>query len=330
MEIYRNSWERDDLPRATIGSIGNFDGVHRGQREILTLVVGRARETGLVPAVVTFEPHPLNVLAPERAPRLLTTSEQKAELLAEAGIEALIEVSFTPSFARTPARRFVRELLHERLGVREVYVGRGFTFGHRREGDLSLLKAMGKDFEFEAFGVDVVRHDGEPISSTRIRRSVAAGELTEAAAMLGRSYTLRGIVVRGAQRGRTLGWPTINLHPENALLPADGVYVGEVQLPESQEWRPTVVNVGKRPTFEDEMQRVVEGHILDFEGDLYGTRVSLGLCARLRGERAFAGVEELKRQIGLDAEETREYFRGSDCYEQAERGRAPIPDSHSN
>lgn len=318
MEIYEDGWQRADLPRGTVATIGNFDGLHRGQQEILALVVGRAEESGLLPVVVTFEPHPLRVLEPERAPLRLTTREQKAELLATAGVEGLVEIAFTPSFSRTPARRFVRELLVEGLEVSEVYVGRGFTFGHRREGDLSLLTAMGKDFEFDAFGADVVEYRGEPISSTRIRSAIAAGDVAEAAEMLGRPYALSGIVVRGAQRGRTLGWPTINLFPENELLPADGVYVGEVRLAGSDRWRPTVVNVGKRPTFEDEMQRVVEGHILDFEGDLYGTRVTLGLRARLRGEHAFAGVEELKRQIGLDAERAREYFRTVGCYHRAE------------
>lgn len=319
MRVYEDSWERDDLPHGIVGTIGNFDGLHLGQQQILELVVGRAEETGLTPVVVTFEPHPLRILEPERAPRQLTTREQKVKLLEAAGIEALVEVAFTPSFARTPARRFVRELLHQRLAVEEIYVGRGFSFGHRREGDLSLLATMGRDFEFEAFGVDVVHHRGEPISSTRIRSAIASGDVAEAAEMLGRPYALSGIVVRGAQRGRTLGWPTINLHLDNELLPADGVYVGEVLLADGDRWRPTVVNVGKRPTFEDEMQRVVEGHILDFDGDLYGTRVTLGLRARLRREKAFADVEELKRQIGQDAERAREYFRTVGCYERRER-----------
>lgn len=319
MQIYENSWLRSDLPRGTVGTIGNFDGLHLGQQEILRLVVSRAAETGLKPVVVSFVPHPLRVLEPERAPRLLTRPDVKAELLDEAGIEALVEVAFTPDFSLTPARRFVRELLHERLDMREIYVGTGFTFGHRREGDLSLLRAMGQDFGFDAFGVGVVSYDGAPISSTRIRSAVAAGDVDAAAAMLGRPYSLSGYVVRGAQRGRTLGWPTINLATENELLPVDGVYVGEARLGDEDVWRPTVVNVGRRPTFEDEMQRVVEGHILDFDADLYGTRAVLGFRRRLRGEKAFSGVEELKRQIARDAEATREYFRAESCYPQHER-----------
>ena len=319
MRIYENAWLRDDLPRGTVGTIGNFDGLHRGQQAVLELVVSRAEETGLAPVVVSFVPHPLRVLAPERAPRLLVTPELKAELLEEAGIAALVEVAFTPDFSLTPARRFVRELLHERLDMREIYVGTGFTFGHRREGDLSLLRAMGQDFGFAAFGVDIERHDGAPISSTRVRAAISAGQVEAASEMLGRPYSVAGYVVRGAQRGRTLGWPTINLASENELLPADGVYVGEARLGDERTCRPTVVNVGRRPTFEDEMQRVVEGHILDFDGDLYGTRAVLGFRRRLRGERAFSGVEELKEQIARDAEATREYFRLERCYVETKR-----------
>ncbi len=320
MDIYENSWARTDLPRGTIGSIGNFDGLHLGQRDVIGMMVARARETGLTPVTVSFRPHPAAILDPERAPVLITTRDQKCELLESLGVEALVEVAFTPDFSLTPARRFVRELLHEKLGMREVYVGSGFTFGHRREGDLSLLRAMGQDFGFDAFAVDLVELDGQPVSSTRIRSAVAAGEIEAANEMLGRPYCMAGIVVRGAQRGRTLGWPTINLASENELLPSDGVYIGEVRLDAEPEiTRPTVVNIGRRPTFEDEMQRVIEGHILDYEGDLYGTRAVIGLHRRVRGEKAFSSVEELKEQIALDAEATREYFRVRDCYPESKR-----------
>lgn len=314
MDIYDNAWERQDLPRGAIGTVGNFDGVHLGQQRVLELVTSRARDMGLKSLVVTFEPHPLRTIDPARAPLLLSTPDRKAEMLENRGVDALIRVAFTPEFSRTPARRFVRELLHQKLGMTEIYVGDGFTFGHRREGDLSLLRAMGEDFGFRAFSVESLSHLGEAISSTRIRAALTIGDVAEAAEMLGRPYCLTGIVVRGAQRGRTLGWPTINLAPDNELIPIDGVYVGRVRLSGSDDWLPTVVNIGKRPTFDDEMMRVIEGHILDYDGDLYGTRVALGLLARLRGERAFEDVEELKDQIALDALAAREYFRSSDCY----------------
>jgi len=319
MEIFDNAWARQDMPRHTIGTVGNFDGIHRGQRAVLDLVTSRALEEGLPSAVVTFHPHPLSILDPARAPLLLATLDQKAARLEEIGIDYLIQVAFTPNFSRTPARRFVRELLHEKLGMQEIYVGAGFTFGHRREGDLSLLRAMGEDFGFRASGVEPVRHLDSPISSTRIRSALTLGEVGEAARMLGRPYCLSGIVVRGAQRGRTLGWPTINLASDNQLIPADSVYVARVRLADSAEWLASVVNIGKRPTFEDEMTRVIEGHILDFDGDLYGTRASIGLLERLRRERPFSGVDELKEQIARDAESAREYFRHPDCYPVSRR-----------
>lgn len=314
MEIYDNAWVRQDLPQDGIGTVGNFDGVHLGQQQVLDLVTSRAREAGLKSMVVTFEPHPLRIIDPARAPKLLSTPNRKAEMLENRGVDVLIRVAFTPEFALTPARRFVRELLYQKLGMKEIYVGDGFTFGHRREGDLSLLRAMGEDFGFSAFSVESLSYLGTPISSTRIRESLTVGDVATAAEMLGRPYCLTGIVVRGAQRGRTLGWPTLNLVPDNELIPSDGVYVGRVRLSGSDHWLPSVVNIGKRPTFDDEMERVIEAHILDYDGDLYGTRVALGLLTRLRGEKAFAGVDELKRQIALDAVAAREYFRSTDCY----------------
>jgi len=319
VDIFRNAWVHPQLPSETIGTVGNFDGIHLGQKAVLDLVMARAAERGLRSVVVTFAPHPLQIIDPTRAPLLLSTRERKAEMLERRGIDALVEVAFTPHFSRTPARRFVRELLHQKLGMREIYVGAGFTFGHRREGDLSLLRAMGKDFGFDAFPVDPVSYQGVPISSTRIRKLLSEGQVSEGAAMLGRPYCLTGIVVRGAQRGRTIGWPTINLAADNELIPSDGVYVGRVRLGGTTEWLPTVVNIGKRPTFEDEMERVIEGHMLDFDGDLYGTRVALGLLERLRGERAFEGIEGLKEQIAVDARATREYFESSDGYPVSRR-----------
>jgi riboflavin kinase/FMN adenylyltransferase len=323
MEFFEDAWSKTGLPQDTVGTVGNFDGIHRGQQAVIDLVTARARERGLRSVVVTFAPHPLQIIDPSQAPLLLSTRERKAEMLERRGIDALVEVAFTPNFSRTPARRFVRELLHEKLGMKEVYVGAGFTFGHRREGDLSLLRAMGKDFGFDAFAVDPVRHEGAPISSTRIRELLSAGEVAEGAVMLGRPYCLTGIVVRGAQRGRTLGWPTINLAPDNDLIPTDGVYVGRVRLGGAGEWLPSVVNIGKRPTFEDEMERVIVGHILDFDADLYGTRVEFGLLERLRLERAFDGIEALKEQIAVDALAAREYFRTSDGYPVSMRSNKP-------
>jgi riboflavin kinase/FMN adenylyltransferase len=316
MRVVRDAWQRDELPRELIVTVGNFDGIHTGQRRILELVVGRARETGLGSAVVTFEPHPLSVLQPEKAPPLLTTAAQKEALVAESGVESLLVVRFTPRLSRLPARRFVRDFLVGRLAVREVYVGASFAFGRDREGDLSLLRAMGDSFGFAAFGCAEVVSDGAAVSSTRIRAAVAAGDVEEAARMLGRPYGLGGIVVRGDGRGRGLGWPTANLAVDNELLPADGVYVSRLRIGVRGESLPSVTNVGTRPTVYREHPRLVECHILDFDGDIYGERVEVELLRRLRSERKFPSVEELRRQIGQDVEVAREYFAAASCYQQ--------------
>ncbi len=315
MRVVRDAWGRDDLPRDLVVTVGNFDGIHVGQRRILELVTARARETGLGSAVVTFEPHPLSILRPEQAPPLLTTEGQKQALLEESGLDALIVVRFTPSFAALPARRFVRDFLVGALAVKEVYVGSRFAFGRDREGDLSLLRTTGESFGFAAFGCAEVTSGGEPVSSTRIRAAVADGQAEEAARLLGRPYALSGIVVRGDGRGRGLGWPTANLALDNELLPADGVYVSRLRIPALAEDLPSVTNVGRRPTVYAEHPRLVECHVLDFDRDIYGERVDLEVLHRLRPERKFPSADALREQIGRDAEAAREYFAATGCYQ---------------
>ena len=316
MRIHRDAWGRDDLPRELIVTVGNFDGIHIGQRRVLDLLAARARETGLRSAVVTFEPHPLAVLRPAQAPPLLTTPAQKEQLLAKTGVDHLIVVRFTPKLSRLPARRFVRDFLVGALAAREIYIGASFAFGRDREGDLSLLQAMGDSFGFAAFGCEEVTIDGSPVSSTRIRTAVAAGDVESAARMLGRPYSLAGIVVRGDGRGRGLGWPTANLAVENELLAADGVYVTRLGITALGEALPSVTNVGTRPTVYEEHPRLVECHVLDFERDIYGERVELELLSRLRAERKFDSIEALREQIGRDSEAAREYFASVSCYLQ--------------
>ena len=308
MLVIQDALHASDLPRGGIVSIGNFDGVHRGQRAILDLVAARARDAGAPAVVVTFEPHPLAVLAPERVPPRLTTLAQKERLLDEAGIEVVLVVRFTPELARLPARLFVREFLVERLAVKEVYVGSGFVFGHQREGDLPLLRQLGEGFGFAAFGVPEVLCRGERISSTRIRRAVAEGNVADAWEMLGRPYAVSGLIARGERMGQKLGWPTINLAPDNELVPADGVYVSRVHFPSFPAAFDCVTNIGTRPTVYENYQRVVESHILDFSADVYGERVELSFYKRLREERIFPTVMDLSAQIRRDVEATREYF----------------------
>ncbi len=320
MRTWRDALERDDLPRELILTVGNFDGIHAGQRRILDLVIARARDTGLGSAVVTFEPHPLSILRPGEAPPLLTTPGQKESLLAETGVDELVVVRFTPGFSRLPARRFVRDFLVGRLAAREIYVGASFAFGRDREGDLSLLQAMGDSFGFAAHGCEEVASGDEPVSSTRIRAAVAAGDVDAASRMLGRPYALSGIVVRGDGRGRGLGWPTANLEVDNELLPADGVYVTRLGISALGDDLPSVTNVGTRPTVYAEHPRLVECHVLDFDRDIYGERVELQMLHRLRGERKFPSVEALRQQIGQDAESAREYFAAASCYQERGEG----------
>jgi riboflavin kinase/FMN adenylyltransferase len=308
MHVVQDAFNSSDLPQGGVATNGNFDGVHRGQRAILDRTVARAGELGVPAVVVTFFPHPLTVLAPERAPVALTTPKQKEALLEEAGASVMLVVRFTPEFSRVPAGQFVRELLHEKLKLQEIFVGEDFVFGHQRDGNLNLLRRMGGELGFAAHGVPEVAWGGERISSTRIRRALSEGKTAEAAEMLGRAYTVAGTIARGDRMGQKLGWPTINVNSENKLLPADGVYATRVFFPSYPATFDGVTNIGTRPTVYENYQRVVESHILDFKANVYGQRVELQFHKRLREERIFPTVMDLSAQIGRDVEATREYF----------------------
>ncbi|RMH19335.1 MAG: riboflavin biosynthesis protein RibF [Acidobacteria bacterium] len=308
MQVIRDALASADLPYAAIATIGNYDGIHRGQRAVIDRVIARARELGTQAVVISFDPHPLRVLRPQEAPPLLTSRRQREALLEEAGIDVLVEVRFTRELALTPAERFARDLLHRAMAVQEIYVGRGFHFGHNREGDLALLERLGAELGFAAYGVDEVLHQGAPISSTRIRQAVAAGDVALAMELLGRPYALRGVIQRGDRMGMRLGWPTINLESENELTPAEGVYVGQASFPSFPATFDCVTNIGTRPTVYEHYQRVVESHILGFDADVYGETVEISFFKRLREERLFPNVMELSAQIGRDVEAAREYF----------------------
>lgn len=308
--------QSSDAPRGGIATIGNFDGIHRGQRAIIDRVVARARELGVPAVVITFDPHPLTILRPEQAPVRLTTPEQKEKLLEEAGVDVTLILRFTPELARVPARQFARELLHTRLGLREIHVGRSFLFGHNREGDLELLQEMGRELGFQAFGVEEVVWSGERISSTRIRGCIAEGKVEDAAAMLGRPYAISGVIARGDRMGKRLGWPTINVMSDHKLLPYDGVYAGRAFFPGFPATFDCVTNIGTRPTVYENYQRVVESHVLDFKADVYGKRVEISFLKRLREERIFPSVMDLSAQIARDVEAAREYFARRRALEQ--------------
>jgi riboflavin kinase/FMN adenylyltransferase len=291
-------------------TVGNFDGIHLGHRAILDTVVERAHVLDGQAVVYTFDPHPRKVLQPDRAPRLLTTLEQKLELLEKAGVDTVIIEPFSVEFARTPADVFIRENLHARLRPVEVYVGYDFHFGRDRRGSMRLLTEMGPRLGFAVTIIPEVTIDAGDVNSTRIRQLVGAAEVERAEQMLGRPYAIRGTVKLGERRGRVLGFPTANLDSENEVLPAAGVYAGWVRLmdePDGEERRlwPAVTNVGTRPTFEDGGGVLAEAHLIGFEGDLYGRRVEISFEHHLRPEQRFDGIDSLRVQIEADVEEAR-------------------------
>jgi riboflavin kinase / FMN adenylyltransferase len=291
-------------------TVGNFDGIHLGHQAILRTVVSRARELSGEAVVYTFDPHPRKVLRPDSAPGLLTTLDQKVELLEGHGVDALIVEPFTLDFARTDAETFIRECLHRRLRPVEVYVGYDFHFGRDRSGSMRLLTELGPRLGFAVTIIPEVTVDEGDVNSTRIRRLLSDGLPELAARMLGRPYAVRGTIVRGDERGRTLGFPTANLDPESEVLPAPGVYAGTLRLldagdPPADTRLPVVTNVGRRPTFERGERVLAEAHVLDWSGDLYGRRVELSFPIWLRAERKFPGVDALRAQIAADADEAR-------------------------
>jgi riboflavin kinase/FMN adenylyltransferase len=285
-------------------AVGNFDGVHRGHQALVAAAVARAREAGGAAVVLTFDPHPARVLRPDAAPVALSTLAQKEELVTALGIDRLVALAFDERLAALSPAAFVREVLASMLGARHVVVGESFRFGHAREGDARTLEALGGREGFDVQVVPPVLHAGRPISSSRVREAIAAGDVGEAAQLLGRPYALDGRVVRGDGRGRTLGVPTANLRADDQLLPARGVYAGRALVP-SGEWRTAVVNVGERPTFGG-TGLVVEAHLVDFAGDLYDARVRLSFHARLRGEERFQSAQALVERIQADVRAARE------------------------
>ncbi len=288
-------------------ALGNFDGLHRGHMKIIERVRRRARERGGVAVLLTFDPHPTRVVRPDKAPRLLMTTAQKLEAVAQAGMEGAAVVRFTRDMSQWSPEMFVERVLVDWLHVAEVWVGANFLFGHDRAGNFSLLRLLGARYGFRAEKIDPVRYKDFVVSSTRIRRLIAEGRVDEAAALLGREYVLEGTVTAGDGRGRKLGFPTANLKPVNELVPPNGVYATVAML--DGVIYPAVTNIGVRPTFGDETYgAVVETHILDLDGELYGRDIRLAFVQRMRDERAFDGPEALRRQIETDCRQARALF----------------------
>jgi len=302
MRIVRGlpSVPRERRPSAV--ALGVFDGVHLGHRAILGAAVAHARATGSPALACTFEPNPLEVLQPDRAPLPITTLDERLELIAACGVDGAIVLTFTRELAAVEPEAFVKDVLVDRLAARQVVVGFNHRFGRGARGDAALLRELGAR---DGFSVDVIAPltvDGVPVSSTAIRAALGRGDLEAAARMLGRPYTLPGKVVAGAGRGRTLGFPTANVAPDRPVLVAPGVYACTVEV--AGQPRRAVVNVGVRPTFGEDTL-AVEAYLLDFSGDLYGQTVRLAFMSRVREERRFPSVDALRAQIADDVETAR-------------------------
>lgn len=298
--------ENAEIQRPTVLTLGVFDGLHLGHQLIMRTVVERARAVNGVPTVITFDPHPRAVLHPESAPPLLQTLDQKVEGFGVLGIEQTIVVRFTPEFAQIRAGDFLRDVVNERLHAKEIYLGKGFAFGHDREGNIDLLRRVSQLLGFFADEVPEVQLRGQRVSSSRVRELLREGNVNLARRLLGRPYGVEGLVERGDERGRRIGFPTANVHPKNRVIPRNGVYVTG-SLIEGQ-WRRSVTNVGLRPTFGADTEPSVETFVLDWAGDLYGDVVRVRFLHRLRDERKFNSIDELKTQIELDVNRTRSYF----------------------
>ncbi|CAN5565166.1 bifunctional riboflavin kinase/FAD synthetase [soil metagenome] len=317
MQVIR---DLDGCPRPEAGSavtIGAYDGVHRGHRAVIAEVRRVAAERGLQSAVLTFDRHPAMVVRPESAPLLLTDLDQKLELLAGTGVDHALVVHFDEARSKEPAEEFVTEVLVGCLRARTVVVGEDFHFGHQRRGNVALLAEMGAAHGFDVTGLDLVGVDGDPadapeqVSSTAIRRALRSGDLDRATHLLGRPHEVRGVVAHGDERGRELGFPTANVSvPGDILLPADGIYAGWYERPDGAVL-PAALSLGRRPTFYDDAHAsLLEAHLLDFTGDLYGEPARVRFVARLRGEERYDTVEALIEQIGRDCDDARRSLAG--------------------
>ena len=288
-------------------ALGNFDGMHRGHLKIIERVRRGAAERGATPVAMTFDPHPSKIVRPDKAPALLMTGEQKLDALDRAGMEGIAIVRFTSELAQWDPETFVRTVLVEWLHVGEVWVGANFLFGHDRAGTFSMLRSLGARYGFRAEKIDPVRYKDFVVSSTRIRRLITEGRVDEAGALLGHHYEIEGSVVQGQQRGRELGFPTANLHTENELIPPRGVYATVAIL--DGVAHQSITNIGTRPTFDGEGGvNIVETHVLNFDRDLYQSRLRLAFVQRLRDERKFDDLDGLKTQIQTDRGQAQALF----------------------
>ncbi|MFI5293982.1 MAG: bifunctional riboflavin kinase/FAD synthetase [Thermodesulfovibrionales bacterium] len=287
----------------SILTLGNFDGLHLGHQELVRMIIRRARETGALSMVVTFRPHPLKILAPEKCPPLISIYEEKIKLFERLGIDVLVKIPFTLEFSAMPPEDFVRDVLCGTLGAKEIFVGYNYRFGKGRKGDIRTLRSLGEKYGFAVREIEQIAFGGEVISSTKIRTLLREGDVEHAAKLLGRTYAITGIVVKGDGRGKGLGFPTANIAPKHSIIPADGVYA--VRLIVREKVYDGIANIGMRPTFNKKVL-AIEVHVFDFNEDIYGEDISLYFIRKIREEKKFKGAEALVTQIKSDIETAKE------------------------
>lgn len=305
MKIFHGT-ENANIARPTVLTLGVFDGLHIGHQRIMETVVERAKAAAAVPTAITFDPHPRAVLHPESAPPLLQTLDQRLANLELLGIEQAIVIPFTTEFSQQPAEDFLTDIIRDRLHAKEVYLGKGFAFGQGRGGNIELLRQKSSELGFIADEVEEVQLRGIRVSSSAIRRLLADGRVNLSRRMLGRPYGVEGVIIRGNRRGHTIGFPTANLKPHNRVIPRYGVYATATLI--DGAWRKSITNIGVRPTFESDADPSIETYVFDFDGDLYGDVLRVRFLHRIRDEKKFNGIDELKAQIELDSNRARNYF----------------------
>ena len=291
--------------RECVATIGNFDGVHLGHQAVLAALTGRARELGLPSLVIVFEPQPLEFFRPEQAPARLTRLREKLETIAACGVDRVLLIRFNAAFAAISAESFVTRVLVDSLGIRHLYVGDDFRFGAGRLGDFAMLQRMGADYGFGVESLPTVADAGERISSTRVRDALLAGDLRHAAQCLGRRYRIAGRVAHGNKRGRTIGFPTMNIGLLRRSTPLRGVFAVQVHCLDARPL-PGVANIGNRPTLAGDDRFLLEVHLLDYEGDFYGRHVEVDFIERIRDEHKFDSFDALREQIARDVLRARE------------------------